>query len=168
MLLVVQALSGILGAFSGQSRNTIAQRPIIPSAIEPMAHAKDRRTANRLSKQAREERLLAILAQPEVMGFLLTFVGMIASNKITFSDDKEKNAFLQAIGTLVSVALGMGYAGVGDLTGLSVAITAGGGSLIGGLIDLPDMDISASNVPEWLYKLTNPLATIIDPIKWIG
>lgn len=158
MVQAIGAAAGtLLGAFSGQSRrDTDKARPQYSSAAPAMAAAKDSRTANKIAKEAAQERFYTLLSQPEVLGYLMALGGLIISNKIPFSDDHEKNTVLQAISSTMTVAMGMGFAGVGDLTSLSVAMAAGGGSLIGGLVDL---NVDLPNVSDIWDKL-NPLSPI--------
>lgn len=158
---MVQALAGaagsLLGAFSGQSRKAPANRPVIDSAIPAIAATNNPRVANKIRKEAQQERLFNLLSQPEVLGYVMALGGLILSNNIPFSGDAEKNTFIQAIASTLSVAMGMGYAGVGDLTSLSVAIAAGSGSLLGGLIDL--REIANIDVGDF-WDNVNPLAPI--------
>jgi len=158
---MVQALAAaggsLLGALTNQSRREVSRGEYIPQL--PALAAADKQSLSKLRKEADKERLYQFLAQPEIVGFLMAFAGLIASNRIPFSDDEEKNAVLQAIASTMSVAMGMGYAGVGDLTSLSVAIAAGGGSLLGGLIDLP----GGGTGGEW-WKYLNPLTYLISTV----
>jgi len=135
------ALAPILGALSNQQRATgPGSRPQVESALPAMAAA-DKRKLKTLQAEADKERLYNLLTQPEVMGLLITLGGITASNRMSFASDRERNLALQSIATTASVLLGLGYAGVGDLTTLIIALGAGGGSLIGSLINLPDIDI---------------------------
>lgn len=160
------ALATLGGLFSNQSRRNV-ERQHIPSAVDSMALAKDSKTARRIAKQQREERLFALLNQPEVLGLIMLFGGIFVANNIPFSKDPEADKFLKAVATTGSVAVSMGHAGVGDMTGLSVATLAGGASLLGSLVDMPDVNLDSGSIPEWIYKLTNPLALFVDPFKAI-
>ena len=137
--MVQAAASALLGAFSGQSHREPIERPQIQSALPALAQTTNTRTANKIRKEAREERLYNALMQPEVLGFAMALGGLAIANNIPFSSDQDKNTILQAIASTMSVAMGMGYAGVGDLTSLSVALAAGSGSLFGGLLDFDEL-----------------------------
>jgi len=153
---MTQALAALGGLFGNQSRRTVERQPM-PSAIEAMTVAKDTRHLNKIRKQAREERLLSMLNQPEVLGFLMAFGGFYAANNIPFASgvgNEAKNALLQGIASTMAVAMGMGYAGVGDLTGLSVATAAGGASIFGSL--LGDVDLNDSSLGSDWYKYLFP------------
>lgn len=155
--MVQAALGSVVGAFAGQSHRERKERVSAESSLPVLLAAKDTRTAKRIREEAREERIFNLLTQPEVLGMLMALGGLIISNQIPFSRDEEKNVFLQAIASVMTVAMGMGYAGVGDLTSLSVGLAAGGGSLLGGLIDLRDIaDIDIGN----FWDSINPLAPI--------
>ena len=99
------------------------------SALPAIAAAPDSKRAKRLEKVAERERIYNLLSQPEVLGFVLTFAGITAAQLIPFSSNKIANEAIQASATTASVIMGMGYAGVGDLTTLVVAGLAGAGSL---------------------------------------
>jgi len=129
------ALTTIGGLLGQQSHREVKDRPSVPSAIAVVGSVKDKKTSKRISQQAREERLWALLTQPEVVGMVMTFAGVIAANNIPFSGDEKQNDLLQGIMTTASVAMGLGYAGVGDLTGLAVAVSAGGASVLGSLVE---------------------------------
>lgn len=128
------ALGGIGSALSNQSRSRqVSSRPEVQSAI-PAIMAADKKRLKKIEKEAARERLYNLLTQPEVLGLIITLGGMIAAQNIPFSGDPQKNEVLKATATSASVLLGLGYAGVGDLTTLLVAAGAGGGSLVGDLI----------------------------------
>lgn len=132
----VAALAPILSALGNQKSSGAGRsRPQIESAIPAMAAA-DKKRLKILKKEAEAERLYNLLTQPEVLGLLITLGGMAASQYIPFSSDKGANEVLQATATSASVLMGLGHAGVGDLTTAIVALMAGGGSLLGGLGNL--------------------------------
>lgn len=132
---MVQAITSALGAFSGQSRREVVQRNKPESAINAIAAAKDIKTAKLLRKQYKDEQIMNILTQPEVLGIAMVLGGIAAANYIPLSPDPEARAFLKGIATTATVTMGLGYAGVGDLTSLSVGLAAGGGALVGELVD---------------------------------
>lgn len=130
-----------LSALSNQSRRT-TERPRVPYQADLIAAAPDNKTRNKIKKAADRDTLLYLLSQPELIGLLVIIAGIYASQHIDFSDSKATNEGLQAIATTSSVLVGLGYAGVGDLTTLLVAGMSGGVSLVDflGLPDLPNVD----------------------------
>ena len=151
------ALAGVASAFSGQSRREIRERPQVQSALPVLATTDKARQINKIRSEAREERLFNLLSQPEVLGYLMAIGGLVASNQIPFSSDDDKNAYLQAVASTMSVAMGMGYAGVGDLTSLSVGILAGGASLFGNVFEsLNDASNAGTNLDR-IAQLLNPM-----------
>jgi len=159
---MTQALAALGGLFGNQSRRTVERQPI-PSAIEAMTVAKDSKHLNKLRKQAREERLLAMLNQPEVLGYIMAIGGLVIANNIPFSSNAGKNEMLQSIASSASILMGLGHAGVGDFTSLSVAVTTGAALLGTGLIEnltegiLPDFTdmTSAINPANKIFPWLN-------------
>lgn len=126
------ALSGLLNALGNQgSRGSEVIRPTMEPVL-PSILAADKKKLCRVEKQIGNQRLYNLLLQPEVLGLLITFGGMFAANKIPFSSKKAENEALQAVAVTASVLLGLGYAGIGDLTTLIIALGAGGISALGG------------------------------------
>lgn len=134
---MVQALntlsSAVAGLFGNQTRRQV-QRQVMPSSTAIVATAKDRKTANMIRKEADKERLFAFISQPEIMGLAITFGGVYLANKIRFSHNEAQNDLLQGILTTASVLEGCGHAGVGDMSSLSLAISAGGASVLGSIV----------------------------------
>lgn len=148
----LSALPAIASAFSSQGRTReISDRPRTESAL-PVILAADKKKLKKISREADKERLFNLLQQPEVLGLVITLGGIFASQNIPFSSDREKNEALQAVATSASVLLGLGHAGVGDLTTLVVAMGAGGGSLIGSIVDVGDI----SKGLDWKRLLLGP------------
>lgn len=146
---MTQAIPAILGALSNQSRSRRdLDRPTVESAIPAISSA-DKKRLRKISKEADKERLYNLVTQPEVLGLLITLTGIMASQRMPFSDDPQQNEALKAVATSASVLMGLGYAGVGDLTTMIVALGAGGGSLIGSV--LPG---------------SGDLFSSLDPTKW--
>lgn len=156
--MVQAAATALLGAFSNQSKREPKERPMVQSALPSLSAAPNTRVANKIAKEAREERLYNLLAQPEVLGMVMALGGLILANNVPFSADDEKNALLQSVASTMSVAMGMGYAGVGDLTSLAVAVAAGASSLMGGFIGVDGLPVnhSSDQFNEWA-KLLNPI-----------
>lgn len=130
---VTGALSGIGSALASQRRNMAPagdRRPVIESSL-PVLMAADKRQYSKLRRQAEAERLYNLLMQPEVLGLVITLTGIVVANNIPLSGDPGRNAALRSIATTASVLLGLGYAGIGDLTTLIIAASSGGVSLAG-------------------------------------
>lgn len=122
-------LPAITGAIGGQSKREVQPRPVIDSSSMAIVAAKDKKLAKLAIQNAREERLYNLLSQPEVAGFIMTMAGITAAQLIPFSQDKLANEAVQAVATSAAVLMGLGYAGVGDLTTTIVAGLAGAASL---------------------------------------
>jgi len=152
--MVQAAASAILGAFGSQGKREPGSRDPLPSAVNAVIAAPDLKRAKLAKKTAQQERLLSVLTQPEVLAMVLTFAGVIAANKIPFSSNEAENNLLQGIMTTTSVVMGCGYAGVGDLTSLSLGISAGGASILSGLIgDVLDDTGGSLNPFKWKWPL---------------
>jgi len=155
---MVQALATTaLSAFTGQSHREVTRQPM-PSALAVIGTAKDLKTARRISREADKERIYAFLTQPEVLGYIMAIGGLALVNNIPFSNDEVKNAYIQSLASTMSVLLGLGYAGVGDLTTMLVSLMAGGGSFISGVIDevaesTGDTVIDKINPFNWKWPL---------------
>jgi len=151
---MVQAIaSTALSAFTGQSRREVTRQPM-PTALAVIGAAPDNKTAKRISKEADKERIYAFLTQPEVLGYIMAIGGLALVNNIPFSNDQVKNAYIQSLASTMSVLLGLGYAGVGDLTTMLVSLMAGGGSFISGVID----DVAEAG--------SETLRDAINPFNW--
>lgn len=134
MLLGGAAAAG--GSLAHQSRRDV-DRPTVPSALPTIALSADNKKAIKaLERQADKDKLFYILSQPEILGMIMTVGGIYASNKIKFSDDDTTNELLHSVSTMATVLIGLGYAGVGDLTTLIAAIAAGGASVFGDVDDI--------------------------------
>lgn len=131
--MVQAAGSALLSAFGSQSHRQVDRQPM-PTALTVIGTVKDNKTAKRISREADKERLYALLSQPEILGLVMTFAGVVMANKIPFSSNEAENDLLQGIMTTASVLIGCGYAGVGDLATLSLAISSGGASVLGSLV----------------------------------
>ena len=143
--MVMAAVSGGLGAIttavSKQTHRIRAARPAPPaSAVAVVSQAKTTKAAKLAMKQAKNERLYDLLTQPEVLGWLMTIGGILAVQNIPFHPNKAVNEMLQGTATSATVIMGMGHAGVGDLTTSIIAGLTGVASLMGG-VDLPDFSL---------------------------
>lgn len=146
------ALGGVGSMLSQQSHSPAAQvqRHVDTSTAAIAAAGHDKKLRRELAKNAREERLVAILTDPQVMGALVTIGGLVASSRIPFHPDPVTNARLRGVSAASCVLMGLGRAGVGDMTTLAFAAAAGvtlgasGGSGIDNLFPtIPGTDIPA-------------------------
>lgn len=129
------ALTGLASLLSNQSRSGDkfrGSRPQLESQTAIIASV-DKKRLKEVKKQADKERLYNLLTQPEVMGLGIIFGGIIASQYLPFSPDPVTNAGLKSLATTSSVLVGLGHAGVGDLTTLLIAGGSGVFSLFGDL-----------------------------------
>lgn len=133
MQAALPALGGLLGAFGSQSRSNAAPAvPRVDTSTSAIAGARDRKAARLAVSNAERERLLAVLTDPQVMGLLTVFSGLLAANHIPWSADPAKRAALSGVAASSAVLMGLGRAGVGDLTTLAVATGAGVASALAG------------------------------------
>lgn len=123
-------VAGLTSAFGNQSRSLAAEpqgfaQPRIDTSTAAIVAAADPRTRRAAVRNAREERLYAVLTDPQVMGALVVVVGLLASSRIPFHPDPVTNARIQGVSGAACVLMGLGRAGVGDLTSLVFASGAG-------------------------------------------
>lgn len=150
---MVQAAIGAAAGLLGNQTRRSMERPE-PLYISPLiAIEKDKKKINQIKKAAAEDRLLYFLSQPELMGILITMAGIYASQNIPFSSNEITNEGLQSIATMSSVLIGLGYAGVGDLTTLLAAAVAGG-------VSLTDFFTSGGG-NKGIYELFNLIKTLL-------
>lgn len=124
------ALGGVAGAFSKQSHAGAATPgPRQDNSTAALALAKDKPQLRAMQRNARDERVLALLTDPQVMGLLVTLGGLALATRVPFHDNPETNARIQGVAAAACVLMGLGRAGVGDLTTLTMA--AGAGTIVG-------------------------------------
>jgi len=152
------ALAPILGSWAGKEK-PVRTRPVNESVVPAVIAAKDVKTAKLAIKEAEKERLYNLLMQPEVIGMLMTIAGLVASQRIPFSDNEASNEGLQAAMASASVLLGLGHAGVGDMTTSIIAAVAGISSLAIN-INLPDLP----DIPDWVSWFF-PFAKLYDLVS---
>jgi len=141
--MVTEAITGLLGASMNKPPKERPKRSEMPTALTLLPAIQDKKLAKIMVKEADKERLIWALTQPEVIGLLMTIAGIYASQKITFSRDKLVNEGLQAASTSASVLIGLGHAGLGDMTTAIVAGLAGLTSL------LDNVDFNAPDSGDW-------------------
>lgn len=152
---------GMVGkAFGSQTRPEKARRPEAPTSTALVAAAPTTKQSKLALKNAREERLYNLLTQPEVIGLATVFAALFLANKIPFSDKEPQNSALQSIAASGGILMGLGHAGVGDLTTLTMAGIGGAATFATGLPDAPGgwFD-TVQDFYEFLNKYT--------PLGWI-
>lgn len=155
MTTALAALGGsALGAFSNQGRSPAASRlPRTDTSTLAIAGAKDRKTARLAKRNADAERMLELLTDPQIMGLLTVFGGLYAAQHIPWSGDPGRRSAIAGVAAASAVLMGLGRAGVGDMTTLAVAGGAGlasaGGEGIGSVLSA---EIAGTDVPA--YALT--------------
>lgn len=134
---ILAAVTALGGLVSNQTRSggSSGPGPRIDTSTAALAGATDRKQLKILERNARAERQLAVLTDPQVMGLLVTFGGLAAASRLPFHPDPDVNQRVQGVAAAAAVLMGLGRAGVGDLTTTAVAAAAGlavgsdGGSL---------------------------------------
>lgn len=123
------ALGGLTSAFSNQSRDpgpsSRISAPRVDTSTAAIVAAGDPRARRAAVRNAREERLYALLTDPQIMGAMVVVGGLLASSRIPFHPDPVTNARIQGVAGGACVLMGLGRAGVGDLTSLAFATGAG-------------------------------------------
>jgi len=166
--MTLPAIAAVGTLLGHQSRSGVAAAPPrIDTSTAAIVNARDRKTARIARKNAEQERILALISDPQVMGLITVFGGLAAANMIPWSADPGKRNALAGIAAMSAVLMGLGRAGVGDLTTMVVAGGAGaasalGGSGIGGSDSLP----LTVNLPGTDYPIASawgPLA----PLRWL-
>ncbi len=127
------ALGGVASAFGNQSRASAgAAPPRVDTSTAAIALARDPKMARQLRKNARDERILALVTDPQVMGLLVTFGGLAAASRIPFHPDPDTNARVQGLAAAAAVLMGLGLWGwLRATSGASVWLTGGGGVVLG-------------------------------------
>lgn len=143
----------LLGAVSNQSRNPAAGGPRAPrtdTSTAAIATAKDPKAARMARSNADAERILALLTDDQLMGLLVVFGGLWAAQKIPWSENETTNAALTGAASTAAVLMGLGRAGVGDMTTLMLATGAGLGSVAGEISGLAG---GSGGTPLWQYGI---------------
>lgn len=117
----------VLGALGNQRSSVAAAAPAgrLESSTAAIALAPTNQARRAAAANADKERLFALLTDPQILGLLTVFGGLLVANKIRFSDNYLANKGLRSMATASSILLGLGRAGVGDLTCMSMAAAAG-------------------------------------------
>lgn len=157
--MIISGAGALTSAIKNQSHSHGGQRPELPQTTGVLASIPDKKIARIAAKNAKEERLMYLLTQPEIIGLLISLAGIYASQNIKFSSTGAANEGIQAIATMTSVLIGLGYAGVGDLTTMLAAGIAGGVSL-SDIIDMPDINLPDIDWLEWIKSL-NPFNALL-------
>ena len=159
------AISALGGVFANQGRSPASQTPRhVDTSTAAIAGARDKKERKALLKNAREERLVGILTDPQVMGALVVVGGLMASSHLPFHQDPATNARIRGLAGASCVLMGLGRAGVGDLTSIGVAAMAAAAlGLPGGGFD---QDGGSGRWPATLYVpgIDWPVASAFGPI----
>lgn len=151
------ALGGsLMGSLSQQSRSPAAGIQKLPrpdTSTAAIAGARDPKTARAARANADAERLVHLLTDDQLLGLLVVFGGLWAAQKIPWSENETTNAALTGVASTAAVLMGLGRAGVGDMTTLLVAGGAGVGSVsgqvAGAIGQLAGQVPRPSEIPAW-------------------
>lgn len=147
------AVTAALAMLGNQGRSVaVAPRVREDTSTSAIALAVDRRARRDALKNAREERMHSLLTDPQLMGMAMVIGGLILSTNIPFSHDRKLNAKLQALSASSCVMMGLGRAGVGDLTTLGMSAAAGatvatGSGSLPELIDAATIEVPGTDIP---------------------
>jgi hypothetical protein len=81
----------------------------------------------------REERLMRVVMDPQVMGIITLLGGLYAAQRIPYSDDETRNDLLRGVATSGVVLAALSRSGLGGWQALAASSLAGGAG--GGLFD---------------------------------
>lgn len=84
-------------------------------------------------KTAREDRLMRLVADPQVLGLVTLLGGLYAAQRIPFSEDATRNDLLKGLATTGVVLAALGRSGIGGWPALTAAGLSGAAG--GGLFD---------------------------------
>jgi hypothetical protein len=118
-----------------------AGRSTLMAVSEPVKLEREKR------KTAREERALALLGDPQVIGLAMLVGGLYIAQRITWSDDEGRNDMLRGIATTGVVLTSLTRAG---LTGWPAAAAAG---IAGATSIESDKPLIEFKIPDWLKNL---------------
>jgi len=154
-------IATIGAALGKQTRGERAPRPAAPATSTALIVASpNTKTAKLALKNAREERLLYVLTQPEIVGLATVFAGLFLANKLPFSEHEPQNSAIQGVAATTSILMGLGHAGVGDLTSLTMAALGGAATFSTGL---------GGNGGGWFDSIQEMLDFISNPLnKMLG
>jgi len=138
------AIAGIAASVLGGLGNQGRSLAIVPrhqdTSTAGIALARDAKVAKQARKNASEERLLSLVTDPQVMGLATVLGGLWAANNMTFipgEENRASNQYVRAAAATAVVLMGLGRAGVGDMTTLAVAGLAGAATAIPGIPGIP-------------------------------
>lgn len=152
----VAAIAPALAMLAGQGIQAVNNQGRAPTATLParvdtstaaIAGIREPKARRAAYRNAREERLMALITDPQVMGALVTVGGMLVATHLPFSEDRITNARLQGVAAAACVLMGLGRAGVGDIT--TAAFAAGAGTLVGtsqGLGNVPGTNVGIADL----------------------
>lgn len=149
----------VTSTLANQKKKELPARRQFESVLPYVSGARTKKEKDKILSAAREERLWDLVTQPEVIGFAMTIGGIYASQKIRFVPKTPEgsdipNEGIQAIATMTSVLLGLGHAGVGDITTATIAGLAGVASAIEGVTEVvEDVTHFEWNPLKWKWPL---------------
>lgn len=171
----LSGLAGIGGVLSNQSRAPVsAAAPRTDTSTVALAQARDRRTLRAAERNAQQERLVALLSDPLILGLVTTFLGLWAAPRIPWSREAAANGALAGVAASAAVLMGLGRAGVGDLT--TLALAAGGGlaaateaaSRAAGSEQAAETGASGGTAWPWTWHIGGtPVLSVFGPIPTI-
>lgn len=119
----------VAGAFANQGRSPLAGSaapgPRVDTSSAAIAAAPDEKRARMVARNAEKERIYALLTDPQVLGLATVLGSLVLANRIRFAQDPGTNARVQGVAAASGCLMGLGRAGVGDLTSLVMAGMAG-------------------------------------------
>lgn len=140
MTTAIAGIAGaLLGGFGQKSGSTTLVQRRDDASTAALAVTRDPKIARLALKNAREERAYALLTDPQVLGAITVIGGILLAANVPFHHDPKTNAALQGIAATSAVLMGLGRAGCGDLTTLSIA----GGT--GAILALSGQDTGSDN-----------------------
>jgi len=114
-----------LGAVSQQSRPQASGVRHQDTSTSALALSSTRANLRAARRNAQDERMLAFITDPQVMGLMVTFGGLFAATRIPWSKQPLPNAAMAGTAASAAILMGLGRAGVGDQTTLAIALGGG-------------------------------------------
>jgi hypothetical protein len=96
-------------------------------------------------KTAREERLVKVLTDPQMMGLITLLGGLVVAQRLPYSDDETRNEVLRGIATSGVVLASLSRAGLPGWQSLAAAGVAGAATVgtgsVGGVLPVTFLDL---------------------------
>lgn len=142
---VISALTGLFAGGGKSSTTTGVQvQPRLDTSTHAIAIAPDHAARKDAMKNAREERFHALVTDPHVQGLAMVIGGTLLAANMPYHSNRFVNGELRALTASAVMLMGLGRAGVGDMT--SMVMAAGTGAVLTGaaLADEPSSQPSGS------------------------